>query len=1179
MPNFPNPSTEQMADETQLLQMRNFSPASIAKVSKFFLEHPVDQELLRRLGQRWTAATFAFMAGGMWNDGRHNWPTGSFHRLFFDTRNSTESSATRSGIRLHLLQTALDLITALDRVSGGATLLMHIDGNLPPGHHRVPEAVKVKTYVTPHIMQEIPNGDIIVAQLTQTFVESIALPSIERWERAMENNGITFKYSFLNRTEVPRYNYENPPSLVLSPSPYTSSLYSICGRPVGALDDAIKFHRPSYVASQPTAEYEAMKIARDQAQDDCNEIQAMLLQAQAKVVKLETQLAEKERVLAASEKRLSELTLGLSAIEEQTTRLLRNTRDGGPHKFEPQGVPRPQPQASTSSATPSAPTHTSKQEDPGRFYFDSEPILPPRYVPLTSSPSHASDDSDAIVPDDSDAIVPFGPACDAAIERYGLEPRLNVELWMYYNELSPENWYEHLCIHSRLELYEALAMTIAMHADRGIDFDEDRCTTPSVLLLTSKTSLWYAGLPQASVSVTVKVSGRQMDDDSYPFPVLSSYSPVAAPRLSLDNFPPWTALELSDALPDSALFAGPNSLRPISSEPSLLPAGRSFDVHPFAGPGGFNLLLDHPAPLFDETTSTQVALEDALLPNSSTHQEHSSEHAPAVLHNGELEPGTSSGVHDVHNVVPNTDSNARDAHDSVREPPRNSPHEPVHDMLRKPVHNTVHEPVHDTVREPSRNAKLAQDVAKERNTRKDSFDADFDMLLHKLKQNISELANKHHKKEAYVENLIFNGGTRYLNENRANSWNAWLHLLGLAFDNRIPLSVVQRDYMDEYRSLTEQEKDEYVREYQISRNERKVAPRVTARGKHQDVTHTTRKIEQLIMGLDSRVGIQGMFCLVRNSASFAMDPRWFFTSPELEKYLEIAVRKWDTTNIGALIEAYAIAGGSVTSALGPSIPGYQGAELFCPDTLRTAKMKANWLKTQIRAKITAQLSKKTSTYLRVSSLTDIVVELTGNPSIKMNYVNFEEQIVQRYGLAIVGWPANVHFVNPSDLSDSLPPLQGLCDALTNGSCKFVRLTAAEVKARRERVAADVAAGTIAPRKARKPRKDAGVPRRSRKSTAEDENGGEESLSSKSDGGDDGQGQRAPRLPLKGEHAALSASPDNNIPRAVMQAQDPSRWRMERGGKRRKGAERGGTGAREMTQGRKGAGKITQRQER
>ncbi|KAI0684982.1 hypothetical protein BC835DRAFT_1310265 [Cytidiella melzeri] len=529
---------------------------------------------------------------------------------------------------------------------------MHINRNIPPGHNCVPEAVKVNMYITPHIMQEIPNGDIIVAQLTQTFVESIALPSIERWEQAMENNGISLKYSFLNRTEVPRYNYENPPSLVLSPSPYTSSLYSICGRPGCALDDAVKFHCPFYVASQPTAKYEAMKIARDQAQDDCNKIQAMLLQAQARAVKLETQLAGKERVLAASKKRLI-----------QATGCLYTSAASFDFKRATPSVPSSHEQAAPS--LPSSP-HTSKQEDPGRFYFDSEPLLPPRYVPLTSSPLHASDNSDL--------IVLFGPACDAAIERYGLEPRLNVELWMYYNELRPENWYEHLCIHSRLELYEALAMTIAMHADRGIDFNKDRCTTPSVFEDTPLASAWI--IP-----------------------------------------PPWTALELSDALPDSALFAGPNSLCPISSEPSLLPACGYFDVHPFLEPGGFNLLLNHPAPLFDETMSTQFALEDALLPNSSTHQEHSSKHAPAVFHNGELKPGTSSGVHNMHNVVPNTDSNARNAHASVREPPCNS------------------------------------------STRADAQ-----------------------------------------------------HVSGLAFDDCIPLSVVQRNYMDEYCSLPEQEKDEYVRE-------------------------------------------------------------------------------------------------------------------------------------------------------------------------------------------------------------------------------------------------------------------------------------------------------------------------------------------------------------------------------
>jgi hypothetical protein len=68
-----------------------------------------------------------------------------------------------------------------------------------------------------------------------------------------------------------------------------------------------------------------------------------------------------------------------------------------------------------------------------------------------------------------------------------------------------------------------------------------------------------------------------------------------------------------------------------------------------------------------------------------------------------------------------------------------------------------------------------------------------------------------------------------------------------------------------------------------------------------------------MQGLDSRVGIQGMFCIVRSSTEYALTPRWYFTSADLEKFLEIAVRgRWDTNRIGAQMEAYAVAGGSVT---------------------------------------------------------------------------------------------------------------------------------------------------------------------------------------------------------------------------------------------------------------------------
>ncbi|KAI0684900.1 hypothetical protein BC835DRAFT_1421837 [Cytidiella melzeri] len=313
--------------------------------------------------------------------------------------------------------------------------------------------------------------------------------------------------------------------------------------------------------------------------------------------------------------------------------------------------------------------------------------------------------------------------------------------------------------------------------------------------------------------------------------------------------------------------------------------------------------------------------------------------------------------------------------------------------------------------------------------RKNAFDVDFDNLFQQLRRGISKIAEKHNKKELHIENLFFNGGTRYLNTIKPSVWNAWSHYkyqevnADVPVEERIPLCNVQRDYADEYYSLTEEEKQHYVHV------------------KIQDVVNTSKKIEKLMIGLDNCVGIQGMFCIVRSSTDFAMDPRWFFTSTKLEKYLEIAVRKWDTPKIGAQNEVYAVAGGSITGLL------------------RTSKMKARWLKSQIRDKISA-----------------LLVEITGNKNVKMNYVSFEEAIVERFHIILEGWPSGIAFTNLSELSNTLPPLQSVVDALTSGTCKFVCISEAQVQARREWIAADIASGKKVPCKPRKQRKDAGVAR-------------------------------------------------------------------------------------------------------
>lgn len=106
----------------------------------------------------------------------------------------------------------------------------------------------------------------------------------------------------------------------------------------------------------------------------------------------------------------------------------------------------------------------------------------------------------------------------------------------------------------------------------------------------------------------------------------------------------------------------------------------------------------------------------------------------------------------------------------------------------------------------------------------------------------------------------------------------------------------------------------------------------------------------------------------------------------------------------------------------------------------------------------------------------------------MQYVNYEEDIVQRYGIELQGWTYD-RFVNPSELSTSLPLLRKLLNAIDTGDCKFVKLTAEERRKRLETYKKKVAKGEIKVRE-RKIRSDAGKRKRKvglNESSDDDEN--------------------------------------------------------------------------------------------
>ena len=95
----------------------------------------------------------------------------------------------------------------------------------------------------------------------------------------------------------------------------------------------------------------------------------------------------------------------------------------------------------------------------------------------------------------------------------------------------------------------------------------------------------------------------------------------------------------------------------------------------------------------------------------------------------------------------------------------------------------------------------------------------------------------------------------------------------------------------------------------------------------------------------------------------------------------------------------------------------------------------------------------------------------------MSYDRYEEDIVLRYGIVLQGWTYE-KILNPSLMSSSLPLLMALRDALIAGTCKFVKLTAAERKEIEVTYMAKIKSGEVEARK-RKQRSDTGTRKKKR----------------------------------------------------------------------------------------------------
>jgi len=140
--------------------------------------------------------------------------------------------------------------------------------------------------------------------------------------------------------------------------------------------------------------------------------------------------------------------------------------------------------------------------------------------------------------------------------------------------------------------------------------------------------------------------------------------------------------------------------------------------------------------------------------------------------------------------------------------------------------------------------------------------------------------------------------------------------------------------------------------------------------------------------------------------------------------------------------------------------------------------------------------------------------VTQSKVVDMNYDNYEEKIVQRLKVKLVGWPFE-NVISPAKLYTIGEP-RTLRDALRCGACCWVKLSKSELKVHADNMATRRKAGEVIG-KARKERSDKGVkvgPRR--KPGACDESGDDEQS-------EDG-GESTSRTPAEGQSKKRKAAP-------------------------------------------------------
>ncbi|KAH7911641.1 hypothetical protein BJ138DRAFT_985364, partial [Hygrophoropsis aurantiaca] len=304
-------------------------------------------------------------------------------------------------------------------------------------------------------------------------------------------------------------------------------------------------------------------------------------------------------------------------------------------------------------------------------------------------------------------------------------------------------------------------------------------------------------------------------------------------------------------------------------------------------------------------------------------------------------------------------------------------------------------------------------------------------VLDYIDMKATELSVKFHQpRRRYLERFYVGSATRRRRHSRTSAWSAFLHFQGekenadKANGTRSNIRELVKNTAD-YQQLMTSQREALIEEFdRVKANARKKAPTISAKSRNAECSSSFKVIQNELGALKARLGTEAFVILVRGSVNHQMEPKIFVTGDIVDQFLKLYLWK-DPMEIALKFESAVLA------------DGVQSSE---------------FTKAAIRSGLQIALGKLHFYAYLEHFLTNSLANITKNSTATMEYSNYEEAIVRRWKVKLVGWTHN-EWGNPSNLKGGLSHLETLAVAVSEGTCHFVRIDQAKINDREHRITA------------------------------------------------------------------------------------------------------------------------------